>query len=61
MTTLMKSQIKLMVEESVEEIFQREMRKLRAFLLPYVSKKEQRDIEKTFGSPSRNYVRSWFA
>ena len=48
-----------MVEESVEEIFRREMRKLHASLLPYVSKKEQRDIEKRFGKPSRVYTRSF--
>jgi len=59
MNTLMKNQIKIMVEESVEEIFQREMRKMRASFLPYVSKSEQRDIEKRFGKPSRKYERSF--
>ena len=59
MTTLMKNQIKMMVEESVEEIFRREMRNLYASLLPYVSKAEQSDIEKHFGAPSRKYVRSF--
>ena len=59
MTTVMKNQIKMMVEESVEEIFRREMRNLYASLLPYVSKSEQRDIEKRFGTPSRKYTRSF--
>ena len=59
MTALIKNQIKMMIEESVEKVFQREMRKLRATLLPYVSKIEQRDIEKRFGAPSRKYVRSF--
>lgn len=48
-----------MVEENVEEVFRREMRKLYASLLPYVSKAEQRDLEKRFGKPSRKYVRSF--
>ncbi|MEK7522626.1 MAG: hypothetical protein AAB569_03530 [Patescibacteria group bacterium] len=59
MNNLVKNQIKTMVEESVEEIFRREMRKLHASLLPYVSENEQRDIEKRFGRPSRRYVRSF--
>ena len=46
MTTVMKNEIKTMVEETVEEIFRREMRNLYASLLPYVSKAEQKDIEK---------------
>lgn len=59
MTTALKNEIKTMVEESVEEVFRREMRKLHASLLPYVSKKEQHDIEKRFGKPSRVYTRSF--
>jgi len=59
MNNAVKNKIKTMVEESVEEIFRREMRKLHASLLPYVSKKEQRDIEKRFGKPSRVYTRSF--
>ena len=59
MNDLIKDQIKTMVEESVEEIFQREMRRLRASLLPYVSKAEQNDVEKRFSRPSRRYARSF--
>jgi len=59
MNTVVKNQIKTMVEESVEEVFRREMRKLHASLLPYVSKTEQGDIEKRFSRPSRRYVRSF--
>jgi hypothetical protein len=57
---MIKNQIKIMVEESVEEIFRREMRKLHASILPYVSKTEQRDIETRYGKkPSQRYVRSF--
>lgn len=59
MNTIVENRIRMMVEESVEEIFRREMRKLRASLLPYVSKAEQLDIEKHFGRPSGRYMRSF--
>ena len=59
MSTLMKNQIKILIEESVEEIFRREMRNLYASLLPYVSKAEQKNIEKSFKNPSNKYVRSF--
>ena len=48
MNTLVKSQIKILVNKAVEEAFGREMMKIRASLLPLVSKEEQREIvEKT--------------
>ena len=59
MNNLMKNQIKMMVEENVEEVFSREIRKLHASILPYVLKREQHDIEKRFGKPSRRYIRSF--
>jgi len=59
MNTLVKSQIKILVNKAVEEAFGREMMKIRASLLPLVSKEEQRDIEKRFKKPSGKYVRSF--
>ncbi len=60
MNGMVKNQIKTMVEESVEEIFRREMRKLRALILPYVSQREQRDVEARYGKkPSRKTVKSF--
>ena len=59
MNTVVKNEIKTMVEESVEEVFRREMRKLYVSFAPYVSKNEQWDIEKRFGRPSRRYARSF--
>jgi len=59
MNTLVKSQIKIMVNEAVEEAFSREIMKIRASLLPFVSKEEQRDIEKRFKKPSGKYTRSF--
>jgi len=41
------------VKESVREVFSQELMKFRALLLPMVSPKEQKDIEKRYGKPSR--------
>lgn len=45
--------LKSLIKESVKEAMNMELMKLRAFLLGNVSAKEQRDIEKRYGSPSR--------
>ena len=59
MNTLVKNQIKMMVDKAVREAFNREMMKIRASLTPLVSKEEQRDIERRFIKPSKKYVRSF--
>lgn len=59
MTTLVKNQIKIMVDRAVGEAFSREIMSIRASLLPLVSKEEQRDIEKRFKKPSLKYARSF--
>jgi len=59
MNTLVKSQIQVMVDRAVGEAFGREMMKIRASLLSFVSKEEQRDIEKRFKKPTGKYVRSF--
>ena len=59
MNTLAKSQIRTIVDRAVEEAFSREIMKIRASLLQFVSKEEQFDIEKRFKKPSGKYVRSF--
>ena len=60
MNTIVENKIKMMVEQSVEEVFRREMRKFRALILPFVSSREQLDIETRYGKkPSRKAVRSF--
>lgn len=52
-TTLSETKLKSLIKESVREVLENELIKLRAFALPEVSKKEQKDIEKRYGLPSR--------
>ena len=51
--TIPRKELKTIVKESVREILEQESMKFRALLFPLVSQKEQRDIEKRYGKPSR--------
>lgn len=56
--TIPKKELKTAVKESVREVLSQEFMKLRALLLPLVSKKEQKDIEKLYSKPSRKTAKS---
>lgn len=56
--TIPKKELKVVVKESVREVFVQELMKFRALLLPDVSQKEQKDIEKRYGRPVRRSVKS---
>lgn len=56
--TIPKRELKLIIKESVREVFELESVKFRALFMPAVSKSEQKDIEKHYGSPSRKAVKS---
>jgi len=45
--------LKGFIKESVREVLETEFMKIRAFVLPEVSEREQKDIEKSYGKPSR--------
>lgn len=51
--TIPKEELKMLVKEGVREVFEQEIMNLRALILPYVSTKEQKGIEKKYGKPSR--------
>ncbi len=53
-TSISKKELKMVVKESVRETLAEELLKFRALLVPSVSQKEQRNIEKSYGLPSRN-------
>ena len=53
------TKLKTLVKESVREALKSEVMKLRALALPDVSQKEQKGIEKRYGSPSRKSARSY--
>ena len=55
---LTKKELKTAVRESVREVLTEERMQLRAILLPDVSEKEQKDIERLYGKPSRKTAKS---
>lgn len=56
--TIPKKELKIVVKESIREVFNQELMKFRALLLPSISKKEQKDIEKRYGKPSRKIAKT---
>jgi len=56
--TIPKKELKTAVKESVREVLEQELMKFRALLLPSVSQKEQKDIERRYGKPTRQIVKS---
>mgnify|MGYP001577281452 CR=1 FL=1 len=56
--TITKKELKAVVRASVKEAFVQEALALRSLFLPVVSAKEQRDIEKRYGKPSRRPVKT---
>ena len=51
--TIPKKELKIIVKESAREILEQESMKFRSLLMPSVFQKEQKDIEKRYGKPSR--------
>ena len=56
--TILKKELKTIIKESIQEIIKQESMKFRALFLPLVSQKEQKDIEKRYGKPSRRIAKS---
>jgi len=56
--TIPKKELKIIIKESVREIFEQESVKFRALFMPLVSQKEQKDIEKRYGKPARKIAKS---
>ena len=51
--TFQKKELKNVIEESLREVLNQEIMKFRTLLLPPVSEREQKDIEKRYGYPRR--------
>jgi hypothetical protein len=49
--TISKKDLKILIKESVKEVLEQEMMRLRALMLPYVSNAEQKDIERRYNKP----------
>lgn len=56
--TIPKKELEIIIKDSIREIFEQESMKFRALFLPFVSQKEQKDIEKRYGRPSRKAAKS---
>ncbi len=56
--TIPKKELKTVVKESVREVLVQELMKFRALLLPSVSQKEQKDIERRYIKPIRRVAKS---
>ena len=56
--TIHKKELKSVIKESVSEAISQELSKLRALALPFVSQKEQEDIEKKYNKPLRKSLKS---
>jgi len=56
--TIPKKELKTIIKESIREIFEQELIKFRALILPFVSQKEQKDIERRYNRPSRKIAKS---
>lgn len=55
---LSEKRFKILIKEGIRDAMNAELMKLRAFFLPYVSKKEQKEIEKLYVSPSKKFVKT---
>ena len=51
--------IKLLVKESVKEAMDAQFMKLSALLLPHVSSREQKEIIRLYGKPSKKVSKSY--
>ena len=58
-TTLSEKRLKGIIKEGMREVLGTEIMKLRALALPEVSDREQKDIERRYGKPSRKRQKSY--
>lgn len=58
-TTVSERKLKYLIKESVKEALDTGLMKLRALVVPDISEKEQKDIEKRHGQPSRRFIKSY--
>jgi len=57
--SLPKKNLEIFIRQTIKDSIREEIMKLRAVFLPYVSDKEQEDIEKLYGKPSRKIEKSY--
>lgn len=52
------TKLKDIIREAVRDVLEEEMMKLRLLLTPYVSDEEQKEIEESYGEPSKEVART---
>lgn len=50
--------LKDIIKEAVRDVLEDELMKMRLLLAPYVSDEEQKEIEESYGEPSKEGVRA---
>ena len=58
-TSVSEKKLKSLIKESVKEVLEIELMKLRGLALPEVSREEQKDIEKRYGKPVRKRAKTY--
>ncbi len=58
-TSVSEKKLKSIIKQSVKEVLGAEFMKLRAFVLPEVSREEQKDIEKHYRKPARKRAKTY--
>lgn len=58
-TNVSERKLRSLIKDSVREVLESELMKLRALALSEVSHREQGDIEKRYGKPSRKKAKSY--
>ncbi|OHA24850.1 MAG: hypothetical protein A3D52_02650 [Candidatus Taylorbacteria bacterium RIFCSPHIGHO2_02_FULL_44_36] len=59
--TVSKKEFKSVIRESIREALVSELAQIRAAFLPFVSDKEQKEIERQYGKPTRKTAKSYIA
>jgi hypothetical protein len=52
------AKLKEIVKDAVRDVLEDEIMKMRLLFAPYVSDEEQREIEKSYGKPSKEVART---
>ena len=58
MATITEQKLKRFIKEGVREALSAELMKLRALVVPEISEREQKDIERRYSKPSRRTAKT---
>jgi len=58
-SNLGEQKLKMLIKETVRESIKVEVMRLRSVLVPFISDKEQKEIERLYDQPSREYGKTY--